>query len=113
MRDPRRALGAAGERVTALYLEQRGYRILGRNVRLKGGEIDIVADHNGCLVIVEVRLRRGAGTGIALESVARKKQERLRRLSMEYCAGRRRPNLYGLTWSAYHSTVVDVSWTWC
>jgi putative endonuclease len=91
MRDPRRALGAAGERVTALYLEQRGYRILGRNVRLKGGEIDIVADHNGCLVIVEVRLRRGAGTGIALESVARKKQERLRRLSMEYCAGLQAP----------------------
>jgi len=84
--DARRAFGAAGERLTARYLEGRGYRILGRNVRLPGGEIDIVADHNGCLVLIEVRLRRGAGAGEALESVARRKQNRLRRLSKEYCA---------------------------
>jgi putative endonuclease len=85
--DPRRALGAAGERTTALYLEQRGYRIIDRNVRLKAGEIDIVADHDGCLVLVEVRVRRSASAGTALESVGPRKQERLRRLSLEFAAG--------------------------
>ena len=84
--DARRALGAAGERLTAHYLEARGYRIVDRNVRLKNGEIDLVADHDGCLVLIEVRLRRGASSGEALESVARRKQGRLRRLSKEYCA---------------------------
>jgi putative endonuclease len=84
--DPRRGLGAAGERITATYLQSRGYHILDRNVRLRSGEIDIVAEHRGCLVFVEVRLRRGAGAEIALESVARRKQDRLRRLCNEYCA---------------------------
>jgi putative endonuclease len=84
--DGRKGLGAAGERLAALHLERRGYRILARNVRLPGGEIDLVASHAGCLVIVEVRLRRGAGAGAALESVGRAKQQRLRRLALEYCA---------------------------
>jgi putative endonuclease len=85
--DPRRALGAAGERVSSLYLEQRGYRIIGRNVRLSSGEIDIVANHDGFLVIVEVRVRRWAGVGAALESIGPRKQDRLRRLAEEYCSG--------------------------
>jgi putative endonuclease len=83
--DPRRALGAAGERIAAHYLEGKGYRILERNVRMKGGEIDLIADHDGCLVFIEVRLRRGAAAGAALESVAHRKQERLRRLAADYC----------------------------
>jgi putative endonuclease len=85
--DPRRSLGAAGERLALRHLEHAGYRILGQNVRLKSGEIDIVAEEGGCLVLVEVRLRRAHGAGHALESVARMKQERLRRLAMEYCLG--------------------------
>ncbi len=84
--DPRRSLGAAGERLAARYLEARGYRIIARNVRLKSGEVDIVAEEGGCLVLVEVRLRRGGSAGAALESVARLKQQRLRRLAAEYCA---------------------------
>jgi putative endonuclease len=55
-------------------------------VRLRGGEIDLIAEHEGTLVFVEVRLRRGAAAGAALESVARIKQARLRRLALEYCA---------------------------
>ena len=86
--DGRRSLGALGERLTALYLEARGYRILDRNVRLRRGEIDIVAEHDHCLVIVEVRLRRGAGVGAALESISPAKQRRLRNLAAEFCAGR-------------------------
>lgn len=85
--DPRRLLGAAGERLAARYLETRGYRILARNVRLKSGEIDIVAEEGSCLVLVEVRLRRGGSAGAALESVARLKQKRLRQLAAEYAAG--------------------------
>jgi putative endonuclease len=85
--DRRRSLGALGERLTALYLESQGYRIRDRNVRLRQGEIDIVAEHDLCLVIVEVRLRKGAGVGVALESISPAKQRRLRRLAAELCAG--------------------------
>jgi len=83
--DGRRALGAAGESLTVRFLEARGYRVLERNVRTARGEIDLVAEHDGCLVFVEVRLRRGAHVDSALESVAAAKQRRLRRLAGEYC----------------------------
>ena len=38
-------------------------------------------------MLVEVRLRRGAAAGAALESVGARKQARLRRLAAEYRAG--------------------------
>jgi ribonuclease HII len=88
--DGRRALGAAGESLTARFLEARGYRVLERNVRTARGEIDLVAEHDGCLVFIEVRLRRGALAGDALESVTVAKQRRLRRLAGEYCVERGR-----------------------
>jgi putative endonuclease len=60
--------------------------VIDRNVRLEMGEIDIVADHDGCVVLVEVRVRRRAGIGAALESIGPRKRERLRRLAEEYGA---------------------------
>ena len=36
----RKNLGESGERVAALFLEERGYKILERNFRTRGGEID-------------------------------------------------------------------------
>ncbi len=39
----RQRLGASGERLAAHYLEQRGYRVIERNVRRAEGEIDLVA----------------------------------------------------------------------
>jgi len=101
--DGRRALGAAGESLTARFLEARGYRILERNVRTARGEIDLVAEQDDCLVFVEVRLRRGAHVDSALESVAAAKQRRLRRLAGEYCV------LHGRTLDAVRIDVVAVS----
>lgn len=84
--DARRALGAAGERLAALYLQRRGYRIIARNVRLPSGEIDLVAWQRTTLVLVEVRVKRSDIVGEALQSIVPRKQERLRRLAQEYCA---------------------------
>lgn len=65
--------------MAARYLVDRGYEILERNPRSKGGEIDIVARHpDGDVVFVEVRTRRGEETAArVLASVDRKKQQRL------------------------------------
>lgn len=88
MPDPRRQLGAAGEAVAARFLRARGYRILARNRRSEGGEIDIIArDPAGPIVFVEVRTRRGArGAAHALESVDEAKQQRLRDGAAAYLA---------------------------
>lgn len=81
----RHRLGALGERLAALHLEAKGYRILARNYRCRLGEIDIVAERDGCLTFVEVRTRRGQALGTPQESVTAAKQARLRALAQSYC----------------------------
>lgn len=72
-----RALGAAGEAHAAAYLREQGYRILARNVRADGVEIDIVARRRRTLVIVEVKTRRSRYAGRAEEAVHAGKRARL------------------------------------
>ena len=73
----RRDLGDFGERVAAAHLEAKGYHIRERNFRTREGEIDIIAEHAGVLVFVEVRTRRGGTRGTAAESVTARKAAHL------------------------------------
>lgn len=60
----RMVLGARGEAFACEYLQKNGYKIIERNVRCGGGEIDIIVRaKNRTLVFVEVKsLRRAQGT---------------------------------------------------
>ncbi len=49
------SVGREGEDRAASYLEQKGYRIIDRNFRIRGGEIDIIALDGETLVFVEVK----------------------------------------------------------
>lgn len=69
--------GAAAEAAAAAFLEARGLRILDRNFRTRLGEIDLVADHDGTLVFVEVRLRASERFGGAAASITAAKQRRI------------------------------------
>ena len=53
-----RTLGNRGEESAALYLQQHGYEILGRNVRVGHWEVDILAKSDTHLVFAEVKTRR-------------------------------------------------------
>ena len=76
MTDGRRPLGESGERLAVMHLEAKGYRIVGRNIRVSNtGEIDIVAIDDDTLVFVEVRTRRGIG--LAAESIGPTKAARM------------------------------------
>ena len=80
----RKALGELGERWAREYLEQHGYRIRETNFRCREGEIDIVAEHEGCLVFVEVRTKTGSAFGTPEESVTASKKEKLASVAMSY-----------------------------
>jgi putative endonuclease len=47
--------GSLGEDKAAAFLEENGFRIIGRNIRYESGEIDIAAVDHGVLVFAEVK----------------------------------------------------------
>ncbi len=91
MGDPRHELGIVAERTVAAWLEQSGWRLLGRRVRAPGGgEVDIVAvDPGGVLVGIEVRARRTARAGIGTESIDPRRTARTGRTLAAIAAGAR------------------------
>lgn len=52
-------LGKEGEKVAEAYLIGKGYTILERNWFSAHKELDIIAGHEGWLVVVEVKTRTG------------------------------------------------------
>jgi putative endonuclease len=80
----RAALGRAGEDAAVALLEHHGYRIVARNVRLPGGELDIIAREGDVLVFVEVKARGSAGYGRALGAVDARKRAKLKALASDW-----------------------------
>lgn len=83
--DRRRETGKLGEAAAVAWLESKGYRIIARNWRCRSGELDLIAEQSGTLVIVEVRTRRPTGThGTAKEAVDARKQRQVRETAQYY-----------------------------
>ena len=79
-------LGRAGEDRAVSYLTGDGYRIIARNWRCTQGEIDIVAERDDTLVVVEVKTRRSEDFGHPFEAIDKRKATRLWRLAMAWLA---------------------------
>ena len=77
-------IGAAGEFVAAEYLEKKGYKIKARNFLCREGEIDIVAEEDGCTVFVEVKTRKNVKFGRPAEFVDKRKYKKLKKAAMHY-----------------------------
>ena len=73
----KRKAGALGEERAAEYLESRGVKIVTRNFRCRQGEIDLIGQHEGYLVFVEVKYRKTDRKGNALEAVNLPKQRQI------------------------------------
>ncbi len=69
--------GAEAEDLALRYLQQQGLRLVARNARYKGGELDLVMLDGAMLVVVEVRLRSHSQFGGAAASVTGRKQQRI------------------------------------
>jgi putative endonuclease len=77
-------LGRQGEALAVSMLRRRGYRILGKNVRAKFGEIDLVAQDGKTLCFVEIKTRSSTHLGYPEEGVSSEKRQRLARLAQWY-----------------------------
>jgi len=82
---PAKPLGQRGEAAAVRFLKHRGYRIVSRNERIRGGELDLVAvDRDRTIVFVEVKARNSQDTGHPAEAVDIDKQRRLTVLAVKF-----------------------------
>ena len=79
--------GAAAEEAALRYLLARGMRLKARNYQCRLGEIDLVLEHDGTLVFVEVRQRRSSAFGGAAESITARKRSKLIAAARHYLSG--------------------------
>ena len=75
------ALGKIGEDLACQELERRGYAIVARRYRRRGGELDIIARDGKTMVFVEVKAREGRAFGEASEAVTPHKRLTITRLA--------------------------------
>ncbi len=89
MVDVRHLRGRAAEDAAARLLERAGLVVVGRNVRFRQGELDLVCRDGDAWVFVEVKCRRARwddGPGAAVEWW---KRRRLVRLAQQYLKWKR------------------------
>ncbi|MBQ5316062.1 MAG: YraN family protein [Oscillospiraceae bacterium] len=78
--------GRLGEELTVYYLKRSGYRILRRNFRVKGGEVDIIAANDEYIAFVEVRTRDVDAWESGAQTVRRQKRSYILRTANTYLA---------------------------
>ena len=69
--------GAAGEQLAAEFLQRNGLKLIERNFRVRGGEIDLICRDGTSTVFVEVRRRSRSDYGGAAASITATKRARL------------------------------------
>ena len=84
MQIPVAKLGRRGENRAAWHYRLRGYRILGRNVRLGRGEIDLIVRRGKTVAFVEVKTRQRLGAGEGFEAVDHRKEKQMADLADRY-----------------------------
>ena len=72
-----RETGEWGEAIAARHLEAKGYVVLARNWRHGHGELDLITEHGGVIVFVEVRARHGEAFGAPEETLGLAKRAKL------------------------------------
>lgn len=80
----RKDVGDLGEDIAVRFLNKQGYRILTRNLKNAGGEIDIVAEIEDIIVFVEVKARTPRALASPESAIDYKKQRKIRNTAKIY-----------------------------
>lgn len=78
--------GRIGERRAAEFLQERGYRVVERNVRTRAGEIDLIARAGDRIVFVEVKAWGSFGASDLATVVNDRKRLRIARAAAAFLA---------------------------
>lgn len=88
----RQRLGQIAEEAAARLLERAGLRVVERNVRLPGGEIDLVCRESARWVFVEVKCRQARWGDAPGAAVSWRKRRRIVRLAQHYLKWKGQPD---------------------
>ena len=82
-------IGGQGEDLAVAFLARKGYTIVERNYRCKGGEVDLVARDGKTVVFVEVKTRRSLSYGVPQLAVNHFKQRQIMKASLTWLSSHR------------------------
>lgn len=102
--DPRRRFGNKAENLAARFFVSKGYKILKRQYRTRGGEIDLIARDGNEIVFIEVKARVSNDFGYPEESVTQSKLDKIQRTAEMYLSK------YRMTSVAYRIEVVAIEY---
>ena len=77
-------LGEIGDNLACEELVRRGYAIVARRYRRRGGEIDIIALDGSTVVFVEVKARAGGEYGTGADAITWRKRARIVALATSF-----------------------------
>ena len=100
--------GRASEEAAARHLLSAGWVLLGRNVRVGRGELDLIARRGAVLAFVEVKARRTTTFGAPEDAVGPRKRRQVARLA-ELWLGARPWALRGVTDVRFDVVAVDAT----
>ncbi len=86
MSDAKQQLGRQGEDLALDFLLGKGFKLVCRNFRYRGGEIDLVMFDAATLVFVEVRGKSTLAHGSALDTIDFKKRRQIEKTARFFLA---------------------------
>lgn len=79
-----RAIGVEAENRALTFLENQGFHLIAKNFLTPLGEIDLIGQIADVLIFVEVKARKSAQFGSALEMVTKSKQIKVRKTAQVF-----------------------------
>lgn len=80
----KKLLGRKGELKAEKFLKKKGYKIIGKNIKNKFAEVDILAYKDKTYWFCEVKTRSTKDYGLPCQAVNYKKQEKYRKFAQGY-----------------------------
>ena len=77
-------LGKWGEEYAVTHLQKNGFKLIERNYKFQKGELDIIAENKGELVVIEVKTRETAEIGEPWRAVTKSKQKQIIKVADNY-----------------------------
>ena len=81
--------GPQAESLACKYLQNQGLLLVEKNYRARRGEIDLIMQHNDCLVFIEVRFRHSQAFGGAGGSITAAKLQKIQLAALAYMQNKR------------------------